>query len=390
MRLYELSQLPFKERFKFVHDLLESNTELSSDEKLVIEIFEDTSKWFQKPSNQRDPDLISKLRDTQSQLPSFFETIYGIKEQYKVEKLPNSERQRIFDESKESWCIHYPDFNSISEIMLKFRSDEMLIEYGKNSPPKFIHNGAIEVYKKCLSFKVKFTEKTITPLNQNPNTLHIHYFPHSSAFCINVEKVKMFLNEYQIWNLKMCNLWKSIYSLKGNFYSLYAYKDWKFFIEHPNSLKEKLDEIQKAQNDALSLIYEGKEIVLRHDKAITLEYETNAFEMSLHERELEILQLYEGKSASDEEYCYVYTLECELFVFYVGIAADPKERFEQHIRGAWSDEAHLFKSKFIHKYHKEVKQKIVFEGKRRECKKFERDYISLNSPLGNMTSGGEG
>jgi len=84
------------------------------------------------------------------------------------------------------------------------------------------------------------------------------------------------------------------------------------------------------------------------------------------------------------------TLECKLFVFYVGIAADPKERFEQHIRGAFSHEVHLFKSKFIQKFHNEVKHNIVFEGTRRECKQFERNYIAENEPLGNMTEGGEG
>ena len=133
-----------------------------------------------------------------------------------------------------------------------------------------------------------------------------------------------------------------------------------------------------------------KELVTKLDEAITLEYETNATEMSLYERELEILQINEGESPADEEYCYVYTLECELFVFYVGIAADPKERFEQHIRGAFSDEAHLFKSKFIQKYHNEVKQNIVYQGTRRECKKFEKDFIAEFIPLGNMTEGGEG
>lgn len=390
MKLYELSQLPFKERFKIVNELMVSDTELPYDERIVIEIFEDTIKWFQEPSNQRDPNLISKLKDAQSELPSFFETIYGIKELYKIEKLPTNERQRIFDESKEAWRLHYPDFKRISDIMENYKTNEMLIEYGKHSPPKFIHIRAIEVYKKCISFKVKFTKKTISPLNQNPNTLHIHYFPHSSTYCINVEKVKAFLKEYQEWNLKICNLWNRIYSLKDEFYSLYAYKDWKFYIEHPNSLKEKADEIQKIQDDALSLLNAGKNIVLKHDEAIAVEYETNAIEMSLYERELEILQISEGESAADEEYCYVYTLECELFVFYVGIAATPKERFEQHIRGAFGDEAHLFKSKFIQKYHKEVKQNIVYEGIRRECKKFEREYISQFSPFGNMTEGGEG
>lgn len=390
MTLYELSQLPFKERFKFVNVLKESNMELPADVKIVIDIFEDTNEWFQKPSNQSDPNLIFKLKDKKAELPSFFETIYEIKEKYKIEKLSKEERQRIFDQSKAAWCLHYPDFNRISEIMKNFVTNEFLIEYGKHSPPKFIHDRAIEVYKKSISFKVKFTRKTISPLNQNPNTLHIHYFPHSSAFCINVDTVKFFLKEYQEWNLKMYNLWNRIYSLKNQFYSLYAYEDWKRYIKNSAVLKEKADEIQKMYDDALLLLNAGTEIIRKHDEAVTLEYETNATEMSMYERELEIFRISEGESAADEEYCYVYTLECELFVFYVGIAANPRERFEQHIRGAYSDEAHLFKSKFIQKFHKEVKQKIVFEGIRRECKKFEKEYIATYSPLGNMTEGGEG
>ena len=61
MKLYELSQLPFKERFKFVNDLKESNMQLPVDVKIVIDIFEDTNQWFQKPSNLNDPNLIAKL-----------------------------------------------------------------------------------------------------------------------------------------------------------------------------------------------------------------------------------------------------------------------------------------------------------------------------------------
>lgn len=155
-------------------------------------------------------------------------------------------------------------------------------------------------------------------------------------------------------------------------------------------MKSKADEIEKQQEKIITLLNYGKELILKNDEAVSLEYKTNSFEMSLYERELEIMQLSEGESAADEEYCYVYTLECELFVFYVGIAANPNERFEQHIRGAFSDEAHLFKSKFIQKYHKEVKQNIIFEGIRRDCKKFEKDYIAEHNPLGNMTVGGEG
>lgn len=381
MKLHELSQLPFKERFKYVNDLKKSDEELPLDVKIVIDIFEDTNQWFQKPSNLSDPNLISKLQDTTADLPKHFESIYEIKERYLIEKLPRNERQRIFDESKEEWRLHYPDFKRISEIMLHFKSNEMLIEFQKHSPPSFIREKASEVYKKCLSFKVKLKRHKIDNLGYS-------YTP--GPFCINYTKVKLFTDEYADWGRKAGRLWNEIYSLRDKYNSLYAYNDWVFDIKHPKVLEERADNIHKLHDDALTLLYAGKEMVLKHDEAITAEYNSNSTEMSFYERELEILQISDGESANDEEYCFVYILECELFVFYVGIAANPIERFEQHIRGAFSDESHLFKSKFIQKYHKEVKQNIVYEGTRRECKQFERNYIADKNPLGNMTIGGEG
>ena len=155
-------------------------------------------------------------------------------------------------------------------------------------------------------------------------------------------------------------------------------------------LERKKDDLEKQSNKAIKLMERGVELIKKHDAIISEEYDKNGVEMSLFERELEISQIINLDNENEEQYCYVYTLECDLFVFYVGIAANPKERFEQHLRGAFSDEAHLFKSKFIQKFHKEVKQKIVFEGIRRECKQFEKNYIATHNPLGNMTEGGEG
>ncbi|MEO8150855.1 MAG: GIY-YIG nuclease family protein [Bacteroidia bacterium] len=306
-----------------------------------------------------------------------------------LEELENKRKQTLglFDE----WSERHPDFKRISDIMENFKTNEMLVEYGKKSPPPSIHNRAIEVFKKCISFKVKLTKKILSHLNQHPDTYHIHYY-HSGIYCINEEKVKSFLKEYQLWNLSICNLWKEIYYLKEDFFKNSGYDrlGWEFYIKYPDSLKRKADEIDKLHKKIVSLLNVGMELVHKQDEVITIEYETNATEMSLYERELEILKISDDADSADEEYCYVYTLECELFVFYVGIAATPKERFEQHIRGAFSDEAHLFKSKFIQKYHNEVKQNLIYEGTRRECKKFEKDYISEFNPLGNMTDGGEG
>ena len=381
MKLFELSQLPFKERFKLVNDLFKSNTELSPDVILVKEIFDDTIEWYQKSSNLSDPNVISKLQDPKAELPKYFESTYEIKEKFKIEKLPNNERQRIFDESKEAWRLHYPEFKRISEIMLKFKSDEMLIEFQRHSPPSFIRETASEVYKKCLSYKGKLK-------NHKIDNLGYTYTP--GPYCISYAKVKEFTDEYGDWGRKASYIWNEIYSLRDKYNSLYAYNDWVFVIKHPKVLKERADNIQKLQDDALLLLNTGKQMILKHDEAITLEYNTNSKEISYYERELEILQMSEAESANDAEYCFVYTLECDLLVFYVGIAANPKERFEQHIRGAFSDEAHLFKSKFIQKYHNEIKQKIIFEGTRRECRRVEKDYIAEFNPLGNMTVGGEG
>ncbi len=389
MKLYELSQLPFKERFKFVNNLIESNAELPPDVKIVNDVFEDTIAWFKKSTNLKDQNLIANLKDTKEELPSIFETIYEIMEESVIKKMSSNERQRIFDDSKDAWCLHYPEFKRISDIIQNYKTNEMLIEYGEHSPPTFIHDKAIEVYKKCISYKVKITKKVLSPLLCHPDQTDM--WCHYVDYCIDNIIVKSFLKEYQKWNFKINNLWNDIYYLKQDFFFNAGYKlTWKFYIRNSELMKEKADEFKKTQENILSLLIAGKELVSKFDEAITLEYETNATEMSCYERELEILQISENEGDANEEYCYVYTLECDLFVFYVGIAADPKERFEQHIRGAFSDEAHLFKSKFIQKYHKEVKQKIVFEGIRRECRTFERDYIKQFSPLGNMTEGGEG
>lgn len=409
MDLYKYLKLPTKDKLIFCHQITPSEIELDPDKKLINEIFVN----LVNSCKRYNIDLINLISQNNFKVPSFVNTLYETGEGSIISKLPPSkweeshhklydlrnkirkenkiEKQRIFDDSKEVWCKLYPDFKRISDIMENYKTNEMLVEYGEHCPPSFIHNIAIVVFKKCISFKVKLTKKILSYLNKHPETYYLHYFE-SGIFCINVNVVKSFLKEYQLWCLSISNLWREIYYLNQDFYYNSGYNriGWEFYIKYPDSLKSKADEIEKLHEKIITLLNSGKELVLKYDEAINLEYKTNAYEMSLFERELEIMQLSEGESAADEEYCFVYTLECELFVFYVGIAANPNERFEQHIRGAFSDEAHLFKSKFIQKYHKEVKQNIVYEGTRRECKKFERDYIAKHNPLGNMTEGGEG
>ncbi len=176
----------------------------------------------------------------------------------------------VFNEFKEEQCKLNPDFKRIFDIMESFKTNEVLVEYTKHSPPPSIHDKAIEVYKKSISFRVKLTKKILSHLRYNPSTQDIWY--HSVPYCIDEEKVKFFLNEYQSWNQKIYSLWNEIYYLKEDFFNNSGYKnDWKFYVKHPNILKSKGDEIEKLRDKILTLINAGKELVLKHDQAVTLE-----------------------------------------------------------------------------------------------------------------------
>ena len=408
MNLYNYLKLSTKDKLIYCCQISPSEIEIDPDIKLIYEIYINTinsCKLF-------NIDLVNLLIDNDFNLPSMVKSLYEGNEDTIISHLPYSkweeshhklndlksklrketeiEKQRIFEESKLKWTSEYADFKRISDIMENYKTNELLVEYCKHSPPPSLQNRAIEIYKKCISYKEKFTKKIISQLTYHPDRTEVHRS--YARYCIDKNIVKTFLNEYQLWNHNICSLWNEIYYSKQDFFQNSGYDrlGWKFYIEHPNLLKIKADETEKLYQKIMSILIPGNELLDKLDNLITKEYETNATEMSWYERELEILQMWDSDTASDEEYCYVYTLECELFVFYVGIAANPKERFEQHIRGAFSDEAHLFKSKFIQKYHKEVKQNLVYEGLRRDCKKFEKEYISKYRPLGNMTEGGEG
>lgn len=389
MKFYQLSQLPFQKRYQYVSDLIEKNIEVTPDVRLIKKIFDETIEWFKKPSNITDTNLFEKLKNEDQELPPRFKEIYEIKERSILEKLSNNERQRIFNDYKEEWYRLFPDFKRIVDVIESYLTNEILIEYCKNSQTPTIHDKAIEVYKKCISFKVKLTKKVLSVLIDHPDKTEM--WCNYVDYCIDKTLVKSFLKEYKEWNNEIRSMWDDIYYLKQDFFVNAGYRtQWDYYVKNPDLLKAKADEIQKTQEDILSLLNIGKELVNKWDEAISSEYEANATEMSIYERELEIKQMGKFENLSDEEYCYVYTLECNFFIFYVGIAADPKQRFEQHIRGAFGNEAHLFKSKFIQKFNNEIKQNVVYEGTRRECRKFEKDYISKYNPLGNMTTGGEG
>lgn len=403
MDLYEYLKLPTKDKLIFCHQISPSEIEIDRDKKLIYEIFIKVIN----SCNRYNIDLINLLNDKDFYLPSIVKIIYETCEDSITSNLPYGkweeshhklrdlkikvseetkiEKQKIFDESKLKWSKEYPDFAEISRIMDLYLTSEILVEFRKKSTPESIDNQALSVFKKSISFRVSISDKKL--LKGLTNSRYRYY-----NYCINKEIVHSFQDEFLDWGIEISRLWHEVYYSIRDFFENTGYDrtSWETYIKYPSMLERKKNDLEKQSNKAIKLMESGIELIKKHDAIITEEYEKNGVEMSLFERELEIAQIINLDNENDEQYCYVYTLECELFVFYVGIAANPRERFEQHVRGAFSYEAHLFKSKFIQKYHKEVKQNIVFEGIRRECKKFEKNYIAEHNPLGNMTVGGEG
>lgn len=326
--------------------------------------------------------FLKKLKSQNIELPLDLEMLHDILEKDRIKNLPIDERIKLFNKQKEKWSKEHSNFRRLTELMKKFSSNELLNDYCKHSPPHIIQAKAVELYKKCLSFKVKLTRQQIKSLV---------YFSTIRKYCINPAIVFDFVNDYQQWNFEIYKRWKAFYYLRQDFNFNEEYEsDWEFYIKHPNILAEKVNYIENGINEIILLLNQGLELIEKHNIIITEEYKSNSYEMSLYERELEISRIAEPDNRNEEEHCYVYTLECDMCIFYVGIAANPKLRFDQHLRGAFSNERHLLKSKFIQKYQHEVKQKLIFEGTRRDCRRFERDYISEYQPLGNMTEGGEG
>lgn len=329
--------------------------------------------------------FLKKLKQKKIELPSDLETLYEILEEERVRKLPKEERLKLFNENKLKWSEKHSNFKEISQIMNLYKISETLVEFGKQSVSESFINKALIVFKKSLSFKVSITDIKLKKGLINSRYRYYNY-------CINKKIANNFQDEFLDWAIEISNLWQEVYYLKEDFFNNTGYDrtNWETYIKYPSMLERKKDDIKKQSNKVLALMEKGLELIDNHDKIITEEYEKNGIEMSLLERELEISLMEDIDNENDEKYCYVYTLECELFVFYVGIASKPKERFEQHVRGAFSNESHLFKSKFIQKYHNQIKQSIVYEGIRRDCKLFEKKYIAEHKPLGNMTEGGEG
>mgnify|MGYP000125408089 CR=1 FL=1 len=405
MDLYSYLKLSTEDKIRFCNKITQEEIDADPETKLIHNIFVNLIESCKRLNF----DLIRHLHLNLFKIPSYVIDNYIFMEGSVLSNLPYNkyeahhhrfqelklkvyeenkmEKQRVFELSKARWCKEFPDFAEIFRIVNLHMSSELLIEFGKKSISDTLLKSAFKVFKKTISFKTSGSEKKLI------KGLTSSKYPHRNYnYCINEKMAHAFQDAFLDWAIEIGSLWHSVYYFKEDFFNNAGYDrtSWETYIKYPTMLKQKREEIERMTNKAIFLMNSGAELIDMHNLIITKEYEQNRTEMSLFEREKEIAALAELFDQNDEQYCYVYTLECELFVFYVGIASDPKARYEQHIRGAFSDEAHLFKSKFIQKYHSEVKQKIVFEGTRRECKIFERNYIAKHMPLGYMTEGGEG
>lgn len=300
------------------------------------------------------------------------------------EKLLEALRKSAWRDSHPHWRqMNHPDVIRMANTMNCLKTDERLLEYTKETPPPSIFEDAINVYKKCVSFKSKNTKKIDSILKGNSRC--------SVLLCIDWKPVDCFLREFHSWNSRACDFRGEVCRVQSDYFQSSGHHyEWSSIIGDSERMKSVADELEKLLQETRLLLEEGRHLVAYHDALISHEYKQNASEMSLYEREREIERTCCADDASDEQHCYVYTLECPIGVFYVGIAADPQERYDQHLRGAYSNEEHFFKSKIIRKYGEEVIQKVIHEGTRRECRLREKAYIAEHNPLGNMTVGGEG
>lgn len=329
---------------------------------------------------------INKIQDETGFIPKYLIDLYDI-------AMRAQQREQLAIQMKQlrsEWISIYPEYRNICNIMRNFETDLDLIEFRRIFPGESINERALSIYKKCISYRQKFTNKIQQNLTFTACTPTVFY--EKALYCIDREVAYSLLNKYLTWRDKIHPYWKKVYDE----YSLFEETSdfhidyWNKIIKSSYQLSEKSKYITDIHNEVVRLLKIGSELISEIDSEAMEVYRQSKVEMSLYEYEAEVARLGNEDSINEESYCYVYVLECELCVFYVGLAADPRERLDQHIRGAFSHEAHLLKSKFIQKYQDSMKQYIVFEGTRRDCRKYEREYIAKHRPLGNMTDGGEG
>lgn len=273
--------------------------------------------------NEEIVEILNRLIETKGELPHEYRKQYESLNEQINKRLP-------FINSKIEWCERYPDFRRISDVMEIFKSNDLLRQFSSGYPSRSNVEKYSEIYKKCISYRVKFDNKIIKNLKLHPDASSVHY--HRVEHCIDSNKVNQFLKRYQswMWNDGPRSLWNTLYYLRQDFIfnSGYDRTSWQTRIEHPNLLKIKAEEVENMQEKLLRLLHAEEELLLELDQEITLEYEARPLMMSLYEREAEIARMYDECDLPDVAYCYVYTLECDLFVFYVGIASNAQDRFE--------------------------------------------------------------
>lgn len=339
-----------------------------------------------KLDNSERLNYFNRILETGGAIPEYLADLHKMAERSHKHIQIGVEMERL----KTEWASEIPDFRIIYDKMISFQTTSVLIEFRRKFPGKSISDHVLSIYKKCISYRQKLTKKIQNNLAFGANTPQRYY--ERAKYCIDPDIVYSFLQSFLSWRSELYPYWNKVFN------EVSLYRDvsefhldyWKDLVRFRNQLAKKSQYIEALHDDVLRLIEDGSKLLQQLDHQISEEYERSKTEMSLYHREMELDLIADDCSVSDKTHCYVYTLECEFGVFYVGLAADPKERLEQHIRGAFSDESHLFKSKFIQKYRKSIKQRIIYEGKRKDCKIFEREYIEKHQPLGNMTEGGEG
>lgn len=396
--LQEYYKFPVKERFFILEKLISKNF-LSIDEEIIKKILENTNTWFEDKKELKNVKSINDIPDIYNTIYDIYENITNDfllpksldKDRKKVNKLTDDEKSYYVEQIK-LFCINNSEiFKKYIELQENYKIDPILKEFIGRCPTDFIEEYALKIYKKCISYKDKITKKGLKNLNYSSDTKE--YWFYNFNYCIDKEIVFKFLRKYQKWRFDAISLWNECSKERGYnnlFEGWNTVSNWKFYLKHEGALSEKVNLHLKFQNEIKNSMSLAIQILDECDNFVSNEYCKNSYDISHFEREIELEKLKLESNENELEYCYVYVLECPIGVFYVGIASNPQERFEQHLRGALSDEAHLFKSKFIQKYKNDIKLKIIDEGLRKECKSKEKEYILKNNPLGNMTEGGEG
>jgi hypothetical protein len=170
-------------------------------------------------------EILKKIKEETGVIPAEFIYIYDTLERSRISRL----KLEAFIKNKLDWCDLYPDFKAISDAMTDFRTNDMLVEFQQSIPPVSIFEGALRVYKKCISYKEKFSRKIQRNLNFSHETPVMFYA--RARYCINKEKVHKFLNQYQKWYGELHPCWNKVRYEVEDFFNNSGYDrlGWEFW-----------------------------------------------------------------------------------------------------------------------------------------------------------------